>query len=112
MSVYNPRGTRKVRTAQANQCDGCGRILPKGSVVTLWTVWLDGMKERLRFCSDCSGVIYGCDRRRRVDVASDVHSHMCREMCGCCDEYPFCGKVEYMRESEPGDLYFGDLPLD
>ena len=111
MPVANPRYRRKSRTMQPNPCDGCGRIIPKGSLITIWTIWLDGMKHRLRFCSDCQNVIYGCDIRRAIDIRSDLHKHMCREICECCDEYPLCGKVDYQRNSEPGDIFFGDLPV-
>ena len=112
MPVSNPRNRRQSKTAQANPCDGCGRVLPKGSIVTIWTVWRDGFKHRLRFCSDCQGVIYGCESRRSIDFHPDTQGYICREICECCDSFPLCEKVEYQRGSEPGELFFGDLPID
>lgn len=109
MPAFNPRNRRQSRTMQVNPCDGCGRILPKGSIVTIWTVWRDGFKHRLRFCSDCQGIIYGCDERRAIDFQEDFGGCICREICECCSTFPFCEKVEHLRQSRPGDLFFGDL---
>ena len=108
-NVYNPRNPdRKLaKTLQDNPCDGCGRILPKGSRMLIWSVWIHGLRRRLRFCSDCQGVIYGCDSRRPIDVQED--EFLIRDICECCDDYPICVKVDYMREFRPGALWFGDF---
>ena len=111
MPVNSPkRRVSKVRKPQV--CDGCGAVLPKGSNMLTWAVWSEGEKIRLRFCSRCQGVIYGCDARRSIDLfGEDDCTYICRNICECCDDYPSCGKVDYMRESQPGDLFFGDLPI-
>ena len=115
MPAYNASERRVSRMTRTNPCDGCGRILPSGSEVVMWSVWVEGARYRLRFCSDCQGVIYGCGsregKRRPIDIERDVGTLICRSICECCDEYPVCGKVDYQRESRPGDIFFGDLPL-
>lgn len=95
-----------IRTAKAQECDGCGRLLPKGSRMLRWNVWEDGYKIRLRFCEDCERVIYGCGSRRSLDFADDM---MVREVCETCDDFPVCDRVEYLRESERGKIFFGGL---
>ena len=95
---------------KTHRCDGCGRVLPKGSLVTMWSVWRDNLRHRLRFCSDCQGVIYGCETRRSIDFGNDSMGYICREICERCDSFPLCEKVEYLRDGEPGEMFFGDLP--
>lgn len=106
MPVTNGRA-HVARTRRTNPCDGCGRILPCGSEAMLWSIWSDGFRRRVRLCSDCQEVVYGCSSRRPLDSGSD--EHMVRDMCERCDGYPFCERVEYLRGSRPGDIHFGDL---
>lgn len=108
MSVFNPKGKVSAMT-KTNRCDGCGRILPKGSMALMWSVWSEGSRFRLRFCSDCQSIVYGCKERKPFDVQNE--ELFVRETCERCDEYPFCGKVEFLKESMPGDLWFGDIPM-
>ncbi len=115
-------GRKRVVTRKQWACDGCGRVLPKGSRVLQWQVWRQvpktkgkvsthtfNVKTRLRFCSDCESVIYGCDGRESIRFESD--DMLVRRLCERCDEYPFCDKVTYMRKDLPGKVFFGDLPM-
>ena len=108
MPVSNPSSRSIITTARVQKCDGCGRTLPKGSKVLRWQVWVDGEKYRVRFCSDCQEVV-SCDVRRPFDIQRDVYTYMCREICEHCDEFPMCAKADYIRGSEVGDVWFGDL---
>ena len=111
MPVYNPLNPnrRLSRTSQENRCDGCGRVLPKGSYVLIWSVWRFGRRRRLRFCSGCQSVIYGCDERRSIDMEDE--SELIRCFCESCDSFPVCDRVEFLKGSRPGDIYFGDLRI-
>lgn len=93
---------------RSNQvCTGCGRRLPKGSRVTAWSCWDDGTNVKARFCSDCSGVIYGCKAHGRVFVyAGD--ERIVERMCRRCDSFPTCERVEWLRGPHDG-WFFGDL---
>lgn len=68
-----------------------------------------GLNRRMRFrmCSDCQSVIYDCDCRRPIDKEHD--ELIVREMCQCCDRFPYCERVEYLRTTRPGDWMFADL---
>lgn len=107
MPVWNPKSNKRLsKTAAVHRCDGCGRVLPKGSAVLQWSVWRDGFRNRLRFCSGCRSIIYSCDGRRPLDCTDDL---IVRDMCECCDSFPVCPMVQYLRESKPDDVWFGDL---
>lgn len=95
----------KIRAHQ--RCNGCGRLLPKSSWMCIWQVWSEGRRERLRFCSDCQDVIYGCDERKPMHYQDG--GNIIRDICRSCDSFPFCERVEYLKGSEPDDWYFGDL---
>lgn len=107
MPVSNPSG-HFGRTMQANVCNGCGRVLPKGSVMLLWSVWRRGFRNRVRLCRDCADIVYGCESRRPLDISDQL---IIRDLCECCDSFPVCPKVQYLRESEPGELWFGGLEI-
>ena len=109
MALYNGRGGKLSKTRANQRCDGCGCICPQGSRMLIWQVWRDGFRDRVRFCLRCRDVINGCDDRRRLDY--DADDLMVRDMCERCDSFPFCEKVEYLREEMPGDLYFGGLEM-
>lgn len=91
------------------RCKGCGRVMPKGSWVLLWHVWHDYQQEKWRLCSDCQRIIYECDGRRPICHQQDTY--IIRDLCESCDGFPFCDKVDYLRESEPGSLHMGDLGI-
>lgn len=110
-SPRRAKGNRSCKTRKAHPCAGCGRVLPKGSVVTRWTIWRDGYRHELKLCSDCQEVVYGCDRRPKLDYDPMEEGYMLRNMCERCDYYPTCDKVDYQRREEPGEIFFGDLPL-
>ena len=104
----NNRKAHIGKTMTVKPCDGCGRTLPKGSKVMMWRLWINGFQRKVRLCSDCQDVIYGCDREVNGMRMKDDEEHMVREMCGRCDSYPVCQKVKYLKESKPGDVWFGD----
>lgn len=101
-------GKRLGRLTKNQVCRGCGRRLPSRSWSMIWSVWIDGKRQWWRFCSDCQDVIYGCDRRRKLD---DGDEFLVRDMCVECADYPFCDKIDWMRGSNTGDWYFGDLDI-
>ena len=103
-------GKKLSRLLAHQTCRGCGRRLPKGSWVLIWQVWIDYQRDRFRLCSDCPEIVYGCEDRRPICHQDD--EFIVRDLCECCDRFPFCEKVEYLRRSEPGDWFFGDLPID
>lgn len=107
MRQYAPKAHIGKMTAQ-NPCDGCGRILPKGSVVLMRSAWSDGFRRRVRLCTDCQGVVYGCELMagRRLDADAEC---MVRDVCECCDSFPVCDRVQYLRKQEPGELWLGDV---
>jgi len=105
MPVYNGK-SHIGRTSKTNACNGCGRILPKGSMMTLWSVWRKGFRHRVRLCSGCRSIVYGCKERRPLDIGDAL---IVRDMCECCDSFPLCTRVQYLRDSEPGDMWFGDM---
>lgn len=102
-------GKRLSRIMKMQRCKGCGRKLPRGSLMLIWQVWIDYQRERFRLCSDCQEVIYGCETRRPISHQDD--ELIVRDLCERCDSFPVCDKVGYLRDSEPGDWFFGDLPI-
>lgn len=97
------------RALKPHICKGCGRYLPRGSWNLLWSVWRDGLKNRLHLCSNCESVIYGCNDREKLDVTD---RYMVRGLCSRCDRYTGCPLVDYQRREHPGEWWFGDLDLD
>lgn len=97
------------RTRSLQRCRGCGRRLPARSWVALWSVWHEGERERMRLCSDCQEVVYGCPDREPICHQRD--EWIVRNLCECCDRFPVCEKVEYLRDTRPGDIFFGDLDM-
>ena len=95
------------KTYKPQVCKGCGRRLPKGSYMLIWQVWIDYQRHRFRLCSDCQKIIYGC--KDRPPLCHQEHEWIVRGMCQSCDEFPFCDKVEYLRNSVPNDIYLGDV---
>lgn len=109
----NRFGKRLSRMRSVQRCKGCGRMLPPGSLVVIWQVWcmVEGRNRRMRFrfCPDCQEVVYGC-RHRPLDKEHD--ELLVRDMCECCDGFPNCPKVEYLRKSRPGEWCFDGLDTD
>ena len=106
-SVISPHGKRLSKTVKPHTCRGCGRILPKQSWMLIWSVWVDFMRERFHLCSDCQRIIYEC--KERPPLNHQENEWLVRDMCMRCDGFPFCPRVEYIRESKPGDLFLGDV---
>lgn len=105
--VISPHGKRLSRTVKPQVCKGCGRNLPKWSWMLIWQVWIDYQRHRFRLCSDCQRIIYECDER--PPLSHQDNEWLVRDMCERCDGFPFCDKVEYLRDSKPGDMYLGDV---
>ena len=108
MPVYN-RKAHIAPTRKNHPCDGCGRIIPSHSLVMHWTIWIKGHCRRVRLCTDCQEVIYGCEHRKENIPLNCKDDFMVREACEGCDYFPFCEKVEYLRKQEPGEIWFGDV---
>lgn len=105
MPVYN-RKAHIGKTRTVKPCDGCGCVLPKGSMVMLWRIWIKGLQRKVRLCSRCQDVVYGCAGRAGLDCE---HEFMVRELCESCDSFPVCSRVKYLREENPGEIWFGDV---
>ena len=109
MPVSNPKANRRLsKTTAPHACSGCGAMLPKGSMVLIWSIWSKGMRNRYRFCSGCQSVIYDCKERRPMDVQHDYW--LVRDICESCDGYLTCPRVQYMKDTPPGEVTFADLP--
>jgi hypothetical protein len=102
-------GHRLTCTQTIHRCGGCGRMLPIGSFVQQWSIWGDSRKIRHRYwiCSQCEDVIYGCNGHDHLNPRET--SMLVRYMCRRCDSFPTCERVNWLRESKPGDVWFGDL---
>ena len=111
MPVFNPlsKDRRQSKLASVKRCDGCGSILPKGSMALIWSIWQDGQQNRYRLCSKCQNVIYGCKTRRSIDIDHD--DLLVRDICESCDGYLTCPKVQYLKERSVGEITFDDLPI-
>ena len=103
-------GHRLVKTQSMHRCAGCGRVLPVGSFVQTWSIW--GKSRRIRhrcwICSQCEDVIYGCDGHAHMTYEEP----MVRTLCGRCAAYPTCERIEWLKDSKPEDVWFGDLERD
>lgn len=93
----NPKLTR---LRKEMQCDGCGRILPKGSDVHRRQVTEFGERRAMTWCESCWRVIGECGRDE-VNIAGEQDVRQC---CLACDDYSLCGAAAYLRQSRPGDL--------
>lgn len=107
--AISKHGKVLAKTRKLWVCKGCGRLIPKGSHVLVWNMWINRKLNRWRFCSDCQEVIYDCDGREPINYQRD--EHLVRDFCKSCDSYPVCDKVEYLRKSKVGDINFADLEM-
>lgn len=96
-----------LKTRTPHSCDGCGRVIPEGSEVVEWDVWLDNLRERIWLCGRCLGIVE-CDARRPLDIRRDIHTYFCREICEHCDDYPLCERAEHLQTSEVGSVIYGE----
>mgnify|MGYP007135613930 CR=1 FL=1 len=103
-------GHKLAKTRTVQRCNGCGRILPKGSLVLLWSIWDFEGRHNVRICQDCERVVYDCEKRRALNWQQD--ECLVRDLCKCCDLYPWCEKVEYLRNSAEGEVFFGAVDAD
>lgn len=101
MSAYIDRANPKLtRLRKPHECDGCGRVLPKGSDVHRRHVSEYGDRREMTWCESCWRVIGEC-RTDKVNIAAELDV---RQYCRACDDYPLCGSAAYLRGSRPGDL--------
>ena len=93
----NPKLTR---LRKERPCDGCGRLLPKGSDIHRRHVSEFGERRSMTWCESCWSVMRECgDGKVNIFGEQDV-----RQCCLACDDYPLCGTAAYLRDSRPGDL--------
>lgn len=93
----NPKLTR---LRKERLCDGCGRLLPKGSDIHRRHVSEFGERRSMTWCESCWSVMRECgDGKVNIFGEQDV-----RQCCLACDDYPLCGTAAYLRESRPGDF--------
>lgn len=97
--------SRKIsKPYKPHQCNGCGRVIPKGWECLRWSVWFEGARDRLFICADCAEVIYGC--KIRPPLSYEDNELLVRDMCSCCDDFPTCEKASYLREKPIGSICF------
>ena len=106
--IISKYGKRLSKIRKSQVCNGCGRILPKGSLMMIWQVWIKKKRYRFRFCSDCQKIIYEC--QKRPPLSYQDNEFLIRDMCQCCNRFPICENVKYLRNSNKGDLHLGDIP--
>ena len=85
-------------------CSGCGRILPNHSWVEIRCELHDFTWYKHYLCSDCQKIIYGCSEAEDYKVPCAIRSR-----CRSCDDFPFCDKVDYIRNTSKGDLCLSDV---
>lgn len=106
--------SKKVFTTKDHACKGCGRLIIKHSVVERWDIWIrfgtsKPRPERWWFCSDCSKIANHCEKLGKLYRNS---GWVIRTKCIRCDSFPLCEKVNYLRESNVGDIYLGAFEVD
>ena len=100
----SPFGHKLTKTNSVHYCGGCGRLLPRTSEVCQWSIWDEEGRHRVYLCPDCERVIYTCHNRRKLSWQDDTY--LVRDMCETCDSFPWCDKVEWLRQEEVGRAYF------
>ena len=52
-----------------------------------------------------------CTNVTNADPCHQKDTYIIRDICESCDSFPFCDKVDYLRDSEPGSLHLRDLGI-
>lgn len=97
IDLDNPKLTRLRKPCE---CDGCGRVLPKGSDVHRRHVSDYGDRRAMTWCESCWKVM----KKRGVRKVNILSNQDVRQYCQACDDYSLCDAAAYLRESRPGDF--------
>lgn len=101
MSLYIDRTNDKTtKIRKPSVCDGCGRVLPKGSLIHRRYISDYSDKWVFNWCNSCWEIIKKC-RSDKIDV---FNYESVREHCEKCDNYSLCELCEYLQNTKPGDV--------